>query len=85
VRGDEQLFREKGFERLVRTHYGILHDTSGGFIPVMLYDRRRQPAHCASTSTNWPPRPSPSCSSAERNRASNGVSENGESGAVRWP
>ena len=28
------------FRRLVRTHYGILHDTGSDFIPVMLYDWR---------------------------------------------
>jgi AcrR family transcriptional regulator len=30
--------------RLVRTHYGILHDTGSDFIPVMLYDWRSLPA-----------------------------------------
>ena len=29
--------------RLVRTHYGILHDTGSDFIPVMLYDWRSLP------------------------------------------
>ena len=32
------------FERLVRTHYGILHDEGSDFIPVMLYDWRSLPA-----------------------------------------
>jgi TetR/AcrR family transcriptional regulator, cholesterol catabolism regulator len=32
------------FARLVRTHYGILHDTGSDFIPVMLYDWRSLPA-----------------------------------------
>jgi TetR/AcrR family transcriptional regulator, cholesterol catabolism regulator len=31
------------FERLVRVHYGILHDTGSDFIPVMLYDWRSLP------------------------------------------
>lgn len=31
------------FKRLVRTHYGILHDTGSDFIPVMLYDWRSLP------------------------------------------
>jgi AcrR family transcriptional regulator len=31
------------FRRLVRTHYGILHDTGSDFIPVMLYDWRSLP------------------------------------------
>ena len=30
--------------RLVRTHYGILHDTGSDFIPVMLYDWRSLPS-----------------------------------------
>jgi len=30
--------------RLVRTHYGILHDAGSDFIPVMLYDWRSLPA-----------------------------------------
>ncbi len=30
--------------QLVRTHYGILHDTGSDFIPVMLYDWRSLPA-----------------------------------------
>ena len=32
------------FARLVRTQYGILHDTGSDFIPVMLYDWRSLPA-----------------------------------------
>jgi AcrR family transcriptional regulator len=32
------------FRRLVRVHYGILHDTGSDFIPVMLYDWRSLPA-----------------------------------------
>ena len=32
------------FRRLVRTQYGILHDTGSDFIPVMLYDWRSLPA-----------------------------------------
>ena len=32
------------FKQLVRTHYGILHDTGSDFIPVMLYDWRSLPA-----------------------------------------
>ncbi|MGZ5241673.1 MAG: TetR family transcriptional regulator [Caldimonas sp.] len=32
------------FRRLVRTHYGILHDNGSDFIPVMLYDWRSLPA-----------------------------------------
>ena len=32
------------FHQLVRTHYGILHDTGSDFIPVMLYDWRSLPA-----------------------------------------
>ena len=31
------------FRRLVRAHYGILHETGGDFIPVMLYDWRSLP------------------------------------------
>ena len=31
------------FNRLVRAHYGILHDTGSDFIPVMLYDWRSLP------------------------------------------
>jgi AcrR family transcriptional regulator len=31
------------FKRLVRAHYGILHDTGSDFIPVMLYDWRSLP------------------------------------------
>jgi TetR/AcrR family transcriptional regulator, cholesterol catabolism regulator len=32
------------FARLVRTHYGILHDSGSDFIAVMLYDWRSLPA-----------------------------------------
>lgn len=32
------------FRRLVRAHYGILHETGSDFIPVMLYDWRSLPA-----------------------------------------
>ncbi len=32
------------FRQLVRTQYGILHDTGSDFIPVMLYDWRSLPA-----------------------------------------
>ena len=32
------------FHRLVRAHYGILHETGSDFIPVMLYDWRSLPA-----------------------------------------
>ena len=35
---------EARFRQLVRTHYGILHDTGSDFIPVMLYDWRSLPA-----------------------------------------
>lgn len=31
------------FRRLVRAHYGILHETGSDFIPVMLYDWRSLP------------------------------------------
>ncbi len=31
------------FRRLVRTHYGILHDSGSDFIPVMLYDWQALP------------------------------------------
>jgi len=34
---------DERFRRLVRTHYGILHDTGSDFIPVMLYDWRSLP------------------------------------------
>jgi TetR/AcrR family transcriptional regulator, cholesterol catabolism regulator len=32
------------FRRLVRVHFGILHETGSDFIPVMLYDWRSLPA-----------------------------------------
>jgi AcrR family transcriptional regulator len=40
---DTQLPAMERFKRLVRTHYGILHDTGSDFIPVMLYDWRSLP------------------------------------------
>jgi AcrR family transcriptional regulator len=44
VLGDAALPAAERFRRLVRTHYGILHDTGSDFIPVMLYDWRSLPA-----------------------------------------
>jgi TetR/AcrR family transcriptional regulator, cholesterol catabolism regulator len=41
---DTTLAAPERFQRLVRTHYGILHDTGSDFIPVMLYDWRALPA-----------------------------------------
>ena len=41
---DTTLAASERFRRLVRTHYGILHDTGSDFIPVMLYDWRALPA-----------------------------------------
>jgi TetR/AcrR family transcriptional regulator, cholesterol catabolism regulator len=41
---DQTLAAPERFKRLVRTHYGILHDTGSDFIPVMLYDWRALPA-----------------------------------------
>ena len=41
---DTTLTATARFEKLVRTHYGILHDTGSDFIPVMLYDWRALPA-----------------------------------------
>jgi TetR/AcrR family transcriptional regulator, cholesterol catabolism regulator len=41
---DTTLSATVRFEKLVRTHYGILHDTGSDFIPVMLYDWRSLPA-----------------------------------------
>jgi len=38
------LAASERFRRLVRVHYGILHDTGSDFIPVMLYDWRSLPA-----------------------------------------
>ena len=44
VLGDADLPADERFRRLVRAHYGILHDTGSDFIPVMLYDWRSLPA-----------------------------------------
>lgn len=44
VLGDTTLPAAERFARLVRTQYGILHDTGSDFIPVMLYDWRSLPA-----------------------------------------
>ncbi|MED5618826.1 TetR family transcriptional regulator [Ideonella sp. BN130291] len=41
--GTGELPAAERFRRLVRTHYGILHDTGSDFIPVMLYDWRSLP------------------------------------------
>ena len=41
---DASLPATERFKQLVRTHYGILHDTGSDFIPVMLYDWRSLPA-----------------------------------------
>ena len=41
---DDSLSPRERLQRLVRTHYGILHDTGSDFIPVMLYDWRSLPA-----------------------------------------
>ncbi len=41
---DPSLSATERFRQLVRTHYGILHDTGSDFIPVMLYDWRSLPA-----------------------------------------
>ena len=41
---DPALSASERFRQLVRTHYGILHDTGSDFIPVMLYDWRSLPA-----------------------------------------
>ena len=41
---DTTMTATERFEKLVRTHYGILHDTGSDFIPVMLYDWRSLPA-----------------------------------------
>ena len=40
---DAALPAPERLQRLVRTHYGILHDTGSDFIPVMLYDWRSLP------------------------------------------
>ncbi|HWH82010.1 MAG TPA: TetR family transcriptional regulator [Burkholderiaceae bacterium] len=42
--GGAALPAAERFRQLVRTHYGILHDTGSDFIPVMLYDWRSLPA-----------------------------------------
>ena len=34
------------FRRLVRAHYGILHESGSDFVPVMLHDWRSLPARC---------------------------------------
>jgi AcrR family transcriptional regulator len=44
VLDDTSLTATERFARLVRTHYGILHDSGSDFIPVMLYDWRSLPA-----------------------------------------
>jgi len=44
VLADATLPAAERFARLVRTQYGILHDTGSDFIPVMLYDWRSLPA-----------------------------------------
>lgn len=41
---DAALPATERLRRLVRTHYGILHDSGSDFIPVMLYDWRSLPA-----------------------------------------
>ena len=41
---DAALPATERLHRLVRTHYGILHDSGSDFIPVMLYDWRSLPA-----------------------------------------
>ena len=41
---DKTLSAPERFSRLVRTHYGILHDAGSDFIPVMLYDWHALPA-----------------------------------------
>ena len=43
VLGDDAVPAAERFRRLVRAHYGILHDTGSDFIPVMLYDWRSLP------------------------------------------
>ena len=40
----EGLSAVERFRRLVRAHYGILHESDSDFIPVMLYDWRSLPA-----------------------------------------
>ena len=44
VLADAALPATERFAQLVRTQYGILHDTGSDFIPVMLYDWRSLPA-----------------------------------------
>ena len=41
---DTTMTATERFEKLVRTHYAILHDAGSDFIPVMLYDWRSLPA-----------------------------------------
>jgi AcrR family transcriptional regulator len=41
---DDALPATERLHRLVRAHYGILHDSGSDFIPVMLYDWRSLPA-----------------------------------------
>ena len=43
VLDDKAMPAAERFHQLVRTHYGILHDTGSDFIPVMLYDWRSLP------------------------------------------
>ena len=43
VLGDDHPTATEQFKRLVRAHYGILHDAGSDFIPVMLYDWRSLP------------------------------------------
>ena len=43
VLGEGQVSATEQFKRLVRAHYGILHDGGSDFIPVMLYDWRSLP------------------------------------------
>jgi TetR/AcrR family transcriptional regulator, cholesterol catabolism regulator len=43
VLGDDHPPATERFRRLVRAHYGILHDSGSDFIPVMLYDWRSLP------------------------------------------
>ncbi len=43
VLGSDDVPATEQFRRLVRAHYGILHDTGSDFIPVMLYDWRSLP------------------------------------------
>lgn len=44
VLDDTALPAPQRFERLVRTHYAILHERGSDFIPVMLYDWRSLPS-----------------------------------------